>query len=325
MSNEVEKQLAYESLESKLSDICKTADYSELWGYDLLAFEPKSPVKEKLLRKFLVANNYDESGTEAQLTKCLKWRKEFNPLSAAFAEQHKPEFQSLGVITRLPTKKVVTWNLYGAVKNRQELFGDKDGFLRWRVGLMERGIALMELDSPNENLAYVTQIHDYMDVSFFRLDSETKAATKATIAIFQDYYPEMLDAKYFVNVPLIMGWLFGFMKAFMPSTTAAKFHVVTNGKDLAKDLDENIPSTYGGKTEALAKIKINDVEPQTPSLVERKAAEPSTTTENETPVVAHDAELGTAKGDDQTQTDAHQVETVDKAAVVETSTKEIPV
>lgn len=266
MSNEVEKQLAYEAFEAKVPEICKSAEYSELWGYDLLTLE-KGIVQEKLLRKFLVANNYEEAAAQDQLKKCLKWRKEFNPLKAAFSEQHKPEFENLGVITKLPSQKVLTWNLYGAVKNRQELFGDKDGFLRWRVGLMERGIALLDFDSLNENLAYVTQIHDYMDVSFFRLDGETKAATKATIEIFQEYYPEMLDAKYFVNVPRIMSWMFTFMKMFLSAATAAKFHVVVDGKDLAKDLDVNIPQSYGGQTESLVSSRITAVEPRFPALV----------------------------------------------------------
>ncbi len=49
------------------------------------------------------------------------------------------------------------------------------------------------------------QVHDYMNVSFLRMDPAVKAASKETIKVFSMAYPELLKEKFFVrfNVPLI--------------------------------------------------------------------------------------------------------------------------
>jgi phosphatidylinositol transfer protein SFH5 len=49
------------------------------------------------------------------------------------------------------------------------------------------------------------QVHDYLNVSFLRMDPSIRAATKETIQKFQMAYPELLKEKFFVNVPLVMG------------------------------------------------------------------------------------------------------------------------
>lgn len=283
--NEVEKQLAYEKLDAQVKDIVKNSGHSELYGYDLLALpetETGKVVYERLLRKFLQANAYDVNGARVQLTKTLKWRKEFRPLNAAFREKHKDILNRLGVITVGPRSsgkdRVTTWNLYGAVANREELFGDLDAFLRWRVGLMEQGISL--LDFSNEETSYVSQVHDYNNVSFLRMDKTTKTASSATIALFRDYYPEMLDVKYFVNVPTIMGWMFSFAKLIVPKETIAKFRVLTDGHDMAADIGTYVPKAYGGKATDLASIAVTDFKPRDEKLIgadSEKAAEPATT------------------------------------------------
>ena len=59
------------------------------------------------------------------------------------------------------------------------------------------------------------QIHDCLSVSFFRQPGEIKASSSKIIDLFQRYYPETVSYKYFVNVPLIMQWMMGAMKALM--------------------------------------------------------------------------------------------------------------
>jgi hypothetical protein len=78
-----------------------------------------------------------------------------------------------------------------------------------------------------------TQIHDYLNVSFFRLPAETRAATKKTIEVLSAHYPEMLSRKYFVNVPVVMGWMFTATKAFLAKETVAKFQVLSYGSYIA--------------------------------------------------------------------------------------------
>jgi hypothetical protein len=68
-----------------------------------------------------------------------------------------------------------------------------------------------------------------MNVSFLRLPSETKAATKKVIEVLGAHYPELLSRKYFVNVPVVMGWMFSAMKLFLAKETVAKFQVLSYG------------------------------------------------------------------------------------------------
>jgi len=95
------------------------------------------------------------------------------------------------------------------------------------------------------------QVHDYLNVSFLRLPSETKAATKKTIEVLSAHYPEMLSRKYFVNVPVLMGWMFTAMKAFMAKETVAKFQVLSYGSYVAAELGKDVPKVYGGEGASL--------------------------------------------------------------------------
>jgi hypothetical protein len=90
------------------------------------------------------------------------------------------------------------------------------------------------------------QIHDYLQVSFLRQDSSVKAATTKTIEVLGRYYPETLSRKFFVNVPVIMGWMYTAAKLVVAKETAKKFAVLSYGKDLAGELGMNVPTVYGG-------------------------------------------------------------------------------
>lgn len=95
------------------------------------------------------------------------------------------------------------------------------------------------------------QVHDYLNVKFFRMDPSVRAATKKTIEVFATAYPELLREKFFVNVPAIMGWVFGAMKLILSRNTTKKFHPIANGANLAHEfptvVSEKIPKAYGGK------------------------------------------------------------------------------
>jgi len=65
-------------------------------------------------------------------------------------------------------------------------------------------------------------------------------------------YPELLKEKFFVNVPLIMGWVFAAMKLFLSPDTIRKFHPLSYGSNLAGELPgwgDELPKVYGGKGE----------------------------------------------------------------------------
>lgn len=124
---------------------------------------------------------------------------------------------------------------------------------------MELSVQQLHLNDIKEPIAeggdaadphQMLQVHDYQSVSFFRMDPDVKAASKETIQTFSMAYPELLAHKYFVNVPAIMGWMFGAMKFFLAPATLRKFHPMTSGTTLATELEgitATLPKEYGGQ------------------------------------------------------------------------------
>lgn len=245
--------------------------YDELYGYKILPDSVGSKnqfynetIVNKLLLKICKANEMQYDKTVNQLVRILTWRKKFNPLSAAFLEVHNPHLMEIGLLTfsneNDPNLKTITWNLYGKMKNRKLVFNDMDKFIRYRIGLMERGIKT--LDFENDDNCYMTQIHDYKDISMLNVDPNMKKCVKQIIAIFQDYYPELLYSKFFVNVPLILSWIYDLFKTFVPQETRKKFVVLNNGKKLSNHLNDIPFENYGGKNKkTLSELNITDVRP----------------------------------------------------------------
>ncbi|KAJ8143660.1 hypothetical protein OY671_003201 [Metschnikowia pulcherrima] len=249
-------------------------EYDEIYGYRI---GPEGEehvdvaVRNEILLKFLIATEYDVAAAEEKLVKTLNWRHKFQVLSAAYYEKFDAGLEKMGVITDYKSNvdnfRVVTWNLYANLKNPKKLFAKygvgvtEDGsaapqaedkalpgtmFLRWRVGLMERSLSL--LDFTNKDNCKAAQVHDYYNVSMFRMDPGMKAATNEIIKVFGDNYPELLSKKYFINVPLLMGWMFTFFKAtgLMGAATLKKFEMQNHG-DLSSSFGkDNLPKEYNG-------------------------------------------------------------------------------
>lgn len=111
--------------------------------------------------------------------------------------------------------------------------------------------ATVPIPEDGEDPYRMVQVHDYLGVSFLRMDPHVKAASKEIIQVFSTAYPELLKEKFFVNVPLVMGWVFSAMKLFLAPATVKKFHVLSYGSDLAgelKSFGSELPAAYGGKT-----------------------------------------------------------------------------
>jgi len=82
------------------------------------------------------------------------------------------------------------------------------------------------------------------------MDPNVKAASKEVIQTFSMAYPELVKEKFFVNVPLLMGWVFAAMKLFLSPETVKKFHPLSYGSSLAGELPgwgQELPVAYGGK------------------------------------------------------------------------------
>lgn len=186
----------------ELPEILKECDYTEVYGVTLV---PEGSFGTKLiLQKFLRANANDLLKAKEQLAKTLKWRKDFQPLKAKEETFSQTKFGGLGYITKLdgvPGSEnkvdICTFNIYGAVKDNKETFGDIEAFMRWRVALMESSVAelgLAEATKPIPDFGKGPdpyqgfQVHEYLNVSFLRQDPHVKAASKKAIEVFGAYY-----------------------------------------------------------------------------------------------------------------------------------------
>ncbi|THY74665.1 phosphatidylinositol transfer protein SFH5 [Aureobasidium pullulans] len=252
---------------AELGDIIKEAGYSEMYGIELSAPTAEGQAAPfhtlLILQKFLRANAGQVNAASSQLLGALKWRKEFKPLEVKKQVFDKTKFQGLGYVTRLKgvpesvnEEDVATFNIYGAVKDTKKTFGSLDEFIRWRVALMELTLETLNLPStthpiPDYNKGpdphQALQIHDYLRVSFLRQPPEVKAASQKAIQLFSAHYPETLSKKYFVNVPLVMQWMFGAMQVFMAKETVRKMQWMSYGEELHKYLGASVGREYGGQ------------------------------------------------------------------------------
>ncbi|KAL4886306.1 CRAL-TRIO domain-containing protein [Aspergillus karnatakaensis] len=261
------KTPALEQLFSRLPTILTATGHAEMWGVPLKHDATDIPTVNVLI-KFLRANAGDVKLAEDQLTKALEWRKENDPLALVDSAKNsysEAKFGGLGYLTTYQREGkgdlVVTWNIYGAVKKIDETFGDVTEFIKWRAALMELAVLELNMDKTTTVIDYdgedpyqMIQVHDYLNVSFLRLNPNLRAATKKTIEVFSTAYPELLREKFFINVPAIMGWMFALIKLFVNENTTRKFHPISNGANLAREfpgLVEKFPKAYGGEAPEL--------------------------------------------------------------------------
>lgn len=116
-----------------LPEILEKVDYNEVYG---IILDAAAPFQTKLiLQKFLRANANDLTKARQQLEATLKWRKEFRPLEAKKEVFSKNLFGGLGYVITVKgvpgdenRSNVITFNLYGAVKDLTATFGDTDRY-----------------------------------------------------------------------------------------------------------------------------------------------------------------------------------------------------
>lgn len=113
-------------LNGRLEEILIKAQHREMWGVQLSSVDHIPTMV--VLQKFLRANNDDPVAAEKQLTQALEWRKKMNPSALVTRTFDKSKFNDLGFVTvhngDNNKNTVITWNIYGAVKNNKATFGD---------------------------------------------------------------------------------------------------------------------------------------------------------------------------------------------------------
>ncbi|KAG8717173.1 Non-classical phosphatidylinositol transfer protein (PITP) [Ceratobasidium sp. 394] len=222
----------------------------EIWGLTLDPQRVDDARLDVVLVKFLRARALDVDEAGKMLISTLKWRAEFRAADTVNEKFDQNIFGKLGYVHGKDKEgRPITYNIYGGGQDLKEVFGDLVRFLRWRVGLMERG--LREIDFVNVDA--MVQVHDYAGVSMTSRDAQSKKAAAEATKLFQDYYPELLSAKFFVNVPSLFTWIFWLFKPLVSAQTLAKMKVVgtgpqTIGKEMLPHVAESeLPSQYGGK------------------------------------------------------------------------------
>ncbi|TGZ80276.1 CRAL/TRIO domain-containing protein, partial [Ascodesmis nigricans] len=220
-----------------------------------------------ILQKFLRANHNDVARAFLQLQDTMKWRRSFfGPGGEIEKGWDEEKFKGLGYTSVIPRSNsssssndrpiVISWNIYGATKDIRHTFTPLPEFLRWRVALMETTLSSLSLATAVHPIPDHTfgadpyqclQIHDYLSVSFLRLPKEVREASKQTIELFGRYYPETLEKKVMVNVPAVMGWVFGLVRRVVARETVGKMVVLGRGGDLSGVLGVGgVPGRYGG-------------------------------------------------------------------------------
>lgn len=220
-----------------------------LWGVTISPLKPKDARVSVILMKFLRARNLNPAEAKDMLISTLRWRKSFKVDEAVKEQFPEDVFGKLGrTYGKDKDGHPIAYNLYGANKDLDAVFGDIQRFLRWRVAFMEESIALLDFETVDQ----MVQIHDYEGVSMSSRTPASKNAASEASSIFQGHYPEFLAKKFFVNVPSFLTWIFWIFKPLLSAATVAKMSVVGSGpKVIGTALlplipADQLPKRYGG-------------------------------------------------------------------------------
>lgn len=116
---------------AELPAIIAEAGYQEMWGVEL-SNESSVPTSI-VLEKFLRANTKDVAKAKAQLIEALKWRKRMDLVKLLKENEFDAgKFGGLGYVTvyhnKEGGKEIVTWNIYGGVKDNKDTFGNVEEY-----------------------------------------------------------------------------------------------------------------------------------------------------------------------------------------------------
>lgn len=242
---------AFAKLQVELPEITRQAQYAEMYGYHLMP-DTKAPgrsfnetYRDVILLKFLAAVDYDAPKAMAALSKSLEWRKQFKPLDCIH-ESHSPVLDKFGFITAVGPvgqAQVTVWHRIGAITTDPFKEVSKEAYMRWKVGLLERGLGDLDFSEPG-SLSKFTFVEDFKGANFE--DQDRMKFMTEDIAL-HGYYVGLRERSIFVNLPLVMRLGMKFMKVFAFSKeTGARVEVVAKGKDLHKLLGSWVPPEYGG-------------------------------------------------------------------------------
>ncbi|KAL3641450.1 Patellin-3 [Castilleja foliolosa] len=245
----VQEALNNGTLLSPASTSSNLPEETSIWGVPLL----KDDRSDVILLKFLRARDFKPKESFSMLKNTLKWRREFN-VDELVDEDLGDDLDKI-VFMHGHDKEghPVCYNVYGEFQNKElyvRTFGDDEKrkkFLRWRIQFLERSIRKMDFSPGGINTVF--QVSDLKN-SPGPGKRELRAATKHSLQILQDNYPEFVAKQVFINVPWWYLAFYTMMSPFLTQRTKSKF-VFTSPAKTAETLfkyvmPEQVPTQYGG-------------------------------------------------------------------------------
>lgn len=234
----------------------------EIYGVNV---EVGGDARDVVLLKFLRAAEGELDVAEERLAATLKYRAD-NGISGLASAELPEHFQGHDIVggTDICGRPVML-SRYGKMDN-QKVFGDPDAFVRYRMQIMEKALALLSFRAGDaEDLC---QIHDYTGVNLIFKTGEVKAALAALADVFQTHYPETKGTTIFVNFPPLFSKLFQAFASFIPKKTRDKFTILGASDQhlLFEKIDpDHVPEELGGmsregqRSRALAAVPCRQV------------------------------------------------------------------
>lgn len=134
---EVEESHPLNTLHTELATLLSEEPAHKIWGITLSP-EPGHFSTLLILQKFLRANKGDKEKAKKQFEDTLQWRRSyFDENGKVIGSWDKSKFEDLAYITEETVKStgaderkktIVTWNIYGHVKDFAKTFGDVEEY-----------------------------------------------------------------------------------------------------------------------------------------------------------------------------------------------------
>mmetsp|Transcript_11072 Transcript_11072/g.25344 ORF Transcript_11072/g.25344 Transcript_11072/m.25344 type:complete len:378 (+) Transcript_11072:112-1245(+) len=214
-----------------------------IWGVNV---EVQSEASDIVLLKYLRAEEKNVDIAADRIAQTLIFRADCQMEELIKAEL--PDyFQGHDEITGWDTEgRPVMISHFGNM-DIDKVFGDAEAFVRYRVQLMEKSIAMLPFKKgAAEDLC---QVHNYAGVLSSMYKSHVKDGVSAVSKVFERHYPEFKGVTVFVNFPAFFSKFWKAFSTFLPERTLKKFVILGSNdhealfEKLAPGL---VPDSLGG-------------------------------------------------------------------------------
>ncbi|KAG5359903.1 Phosphatidylinositol transfer protein [Yarrowia sp. C11] len=227
---------SFAHLQISVPELCKTANYAEIYGQHLLP-DQKCPgrysekARDVILLKVLESTNYDATKAGDRLLTVLRWRRDYKPMDD---ERDLPVLDghvTTVSITSLPQTTIWHRSCSTHIPNSV--------YIRWKAGLIEQAVSTLDFSSP-DNCSKLVCVEDFNHSMYDEV-------LWKQLSTLREFYPGIFDKTYFVNVPLSLRIGLRFFNKSNPTYNRRNSVILGKGKELKKHLGDWVPWEYGGQ------------------------------------------------------------------------------